>query len=154
MEITIVKGNFEHLKDCVEAVVDSEMGRVYYPTTEIAEEVLLEGFANNEVYVGQDGNFECVGFIWYAPRKMFYKLPYVRTIAVRNKFRGRGIGKKLLSLIETMAFNNYSKLFLTYSDFNERAGKLYEKLGYKEICVIPDLFKEGVAEHVMMKLRE
>ncbi len=154
MNIAIVKGGFEHLGDCVEAVVDSEMGRVYYPKAEIAEEVLSDGFAKQEIYVALNTDSECVGFVWFARDKMFYKLPYVRTIAVRKKFRGRGIGKKLLSFIETVAFKDYSKLFLTYSDFNEQAGKLYEKIGYKEICIIPDLFKEGVAEHIMMKVKD
>ena len=154
MEISIVQGNHRHLADCVEVVVHSDLGQVYYPTKESAEALLKEGMEKQEIYVALNERFECVGYIWFAPSKMFYKFPYVRQIAVRQELRGQGIGKKLLSFAEEAVFEDWPRLFLTVSDFNSHAKKLYEKVGYKEVGFVEDLFKEGVAEHVMVKLRK
>jgi ribosomal protein S18 acetylase RimI-like enzyme len=153
MDVTIVRGDHGHLEECAEALVHSELARVYYPTKEIAEASLKEGIDKQEIYVAIDEHSECVGYIWFAPSKMFYKYPYVRQIAVGQEYRGRGIRKKLLSFAEDTAFKDWPKLFLTVSDFNKRAKKLYESTGYKQVGFVPDLFTEGVAEYVMVKLR-
>ncbi|MHC4499414.1 MAG: GNAT family N-acetyltransferase [Planctomycetota bacterium] len=153
MEISIVQGNEGHLEDCVAALVDSEMARVYYPTRESAEALLKRGMEKQEIYVAVNEHSGCVGYIWFAPSKMFYKFPYVRQIAVRQEYRGQGIGKKLLSFAEEAVFKDSPRLFLTVTDFNSRAKRLYEKLGYKEVGLVEGLFKDGVAEYIMVKSR-
>ncbi len=154
MDVSIVRGDHGHLEDCVEALVHSELAKVYYPTKESAEALLKEGIEKQEIYVALDERFECVGYIWFALSKMFYKFPYVRQIAVRKEFRGQGIGKKLLSFVEEIAFKDWPKLFITVSDFNKRAKKLYQEIGFEEVGFIPDLFIDGVGEHVMVKVRK
>ena len=153
MDVSIVRGEHGHLEDCVEALVHSELAKVYYPTKEIAESLLTKGIEKQEIYVALDERFECVGYIWFALSKMFYKFPYVCQIAVRKEARGQGVGKKLLSYVEEIAFKDWPKLFITVSDFNKRAKKLYEEIGFEEVGFVPDLFKDGVAEHVMVKVR-
>jgi ribosomal protein S18 acetylase RimI-like enzyme len=44
-----------------------------------------------------------------------------------------------------------SKLFLTVSDCGYRAKKLYTSRGYREMGVIPDFHKPGIAVYIMMK---
>jgi ribosomal protein S18 acetylase RimI-like enzyme len=154
MDVSIVRGDHGHLEDCVEALVHSDLAKVYYPTKESAESLLKEGIEKQEIYVALDERFECVGYIWFAQFKMFYNFPYVRQIAVRKEFRRQGIGKKLLSFVEEIAFKDWPKLFLTVSDFNKRAKKLYQEIGFDEVGFVPDLFKDGVAEHVMVKVRK
>ncbi len=154
MDVSIVRGDHEHLEDCVEALVHSELAKVYYPTKESAESLLKKGIEKQEIYVALDERSECVGYIWFALSKMFYKYPYVRQIAVKKEFRGQGFGKKLLSFVEEIAFKDCPKLFLTVSDFNKRAKKLYQEIGFEEVGFVPDLFKDGVGEHVMVKVRE
>jgi ribosomal protein S18 acetylase RimI-like enzyme len=154
MDVSIVRGNHGHLEDCVEALVHSEMAKVYYPTRESAESLLKEGIEKQEIYVALDERFGCVGYIWFAASKMFYRFPYIGQIAVRKEFRGQGIGKKLISFVEEIAFKDWPRLFITVSDFNKRAKKLYEEIGFEEVGFVPDLFKDGVAEHVMVKVRK
>lgn len=154
MDVSIVRGDRGHLEDCVEALVHSELAKVYYPTKESAEALLKEGIEKQEIYAALDERSECVGYIWFALSKMFYKFPYVRQIAIRKEFRGQGIGKKLLSFVEEIAFKDWPKLFLTVSDFNKRAKKLYQEIGFEEVGFVPDLFRDGVAEHVMVKVRK
>lgn len=154
MDVSIVQGDRRHLEDCVEALVHSELAKVYYPTKESAEALLKEGIEKQEIYVALDERFECVGYIWFAPSKMFYRFPYVGQIAVKQEYRGQGIGKKLLSFVEEIAFKDWPKLFITVSDFNKRAKKLYQEIGFEEVGFIPNLFKDGVGEYVMVKVRK
>ena len=94
-------------------------------------------------------------FFWYAVGNgAFYKFPYVLNIAIKKDLRGKGIGKKLLSFFEDKGFERASKLFLLVSDFNVRAKKFYQDMGYQEVGLIPDLIREGVGEYIMMKSKE
>jgi len=154
VDVSIIKGRDQHLKDCVEALFDSEIGKVYFSSQERAETFLREGLTKGELFVAVDEHGSCVGYIWFSLEGAFYKFPYVLNVAVRSDSRMRGVGERLLSFFEKEGFKNSSKLFLLVSDFNLGAKQFYEQRGYKEIGVIPDLIKEGISEHIMMKSKE
>ena len=141
----------EHLVACTEALIHSDIGAAYFPTAREAETFLQQGLAKEEIFVAIDEHGNCVGYIWFTLEGAFYRFPYLLNIAVKKDLRGRGIGKKLLALFEKKGFAKASKLFLLVSDFNAGAKRLYQAIGYKEVGVIPDLIKAGVAEHIMMK---
>ncbi len=151
MRIIIVKGTMEHLAACTEALVDSEIGATYFHTAQEAEAFLQQGLTRGEVFVAIDEDGNCVGYIWFTLEGAFYRFPYLLNIAVKKELRGKGIGKKLLALFEEKGFAKASSLFLLVSDFNAGAKRLYQDIGYKEVGVIPDFIKAGVAEHIMMK---
>ena len=44
-----------------------------------------------------------------------------------------------------------TKCFLTVDDFNVRAKKLYEDLGYQCVGTLPDFYKAGITSYIMMK---
>ena len=46
-----------------------------------------------------------------------------------------------------------AKYFLTVDDFNPRAKKLYENLGYQYVGELPDFYKKGIDCYLMMKRR-
>ena len=151
LQIIIVKGTMEHLVACTETLIDSEIGAVYFPSVEKAQAFLQQGLTKEEIFVAIDEHGDCVGYIWFTLEGAFYRFPYLLNIAVKKDLRGRGIGKKLLALFEERGFAKASRLFLLVSDFNAGAKRLYQAIGYKEVGVIPDLIKQGVAEHIMMK---
>lgn len=154
MEIRIIKGSADYLGDCVEALQNSELGRKYFSEEGSARGSLEEGFNKGEIYVAIDNNNNCIGFIWFILRGIFHSFPYLHIIAVKEEFRDLGAGKKLLKFFEDICFKKYSKLFLVVADFNPDAKKLYEKVGYKEVGYIPDLYRKGITECLMMKTRE
>ncbi|MFZ5968343.1 MAG: GNAT family N-acetyltransferase [Bacillota bacterium] len=80
----------------------------------------------------------------------FHGFPYLHIIAIKEEFRNLGIGKELLDYFEKVVAQS-SKVFLVVADFNSKAKQLYEKCGYKEVGVIPNLYKSGVTEYLMMK---
>jgi len=67
------------------------------------------------------------------------------------EFRNLGIGKKLLKHFEETNSKTSLKLFLVVAEFNPKAKRLYQSIGYKEVGIVPNLYKRGVTECLMMK---
>jgi len=151
MAINIETGTLDHLQECKDVLLNSKVGEVYFPKGKMAEAFLKEGLSKGEIYVALDEQLSCVGYMWFASDRMFYRFPYLKNIVVKEENRGKGIGKKLLAFYEDAAFKSANKIFLTTSDFNKRAQKLYKEVGYKQVGIIPNLYKRGVSEYLMMK---
>jgi ribosomal protein S18 acetylase RimI-like enzyme len=154
MEISIVKGSMDYINDCEDILLNSELGIRYFSKKGSARKTLEDGFNKYEIYVALDVNHNCKGFLWFILEGAFHSFPYLHIIVVREENRRLGIGKKLLKFFEDICFIDYTKLFLVVADFNSEAKTLYERIGYIEIGVIPNLYREGITEYLMMKLRE
>lgn len=150
MNLKIVKGEKEHLKECCEILIDSEIGRVYFAEKNLTK-IINNALENGEIYAAVDDNNKCLGFIWYSLDGAFQKFPYLHVIIVEKNFREKGLGKALIKYFEEVVCKKYEKVFLMVGDFNFRAKKLYEELGYIEIGIIPGFYKEGINEYLMMK---
>jgi ribosomal protein S18 acetylase RimI-like enzyme len=146
----IVQAGYEHLNDCVLALENSELGRVYFSQEGKANKAISEGITKQEIFVALDNKGLCLGFIWYIPYGAFHGFPYLHIIAIKEEYRNLGLGKELLDYFESVIVQS-SKFFLVVADFNPKAKKLYEKCGYVEVGVIPNLYKTGVTEFLMMK---
>jgi len=153
MKITITKAHEDHLEDCKFALLNSKLGQEYFVSKERVFSALTEGIKKEEVFVAINEREECLGFIWFVLGGAFHSFPYLHIIAVKEDFRGMGVGTKLLSFFEESVFTDYSKVFLVVADFNPDAKRLYERLGYQQVGTIPDLYKQGVSEYLMMKQR-
>lgn len=151
MEITIIKGSIANMDACEESLVNSELGRKYFSKEGSARKALEEGFKREEIYIALDYSGSCVGFIWYILDGIFHSFPYLHIIAVKEGLRNQGVGQKLLQFFEDSCFKDNTKLFLVVADFNPKAKKLYERIGYMEVGSIPSLYREGITEHLMMK---
>lgn len=150
MNFKIVKGKKGNLKECCEILIDSEIGKIYFIEKNLTK-IINNALENEEIYVAVDEKNKCLGFIWYTLDGAFQKFPYLHVITIERNFRGKGIGKELINYFEDIICEKFEKIFLMVGDFNFRAKKLYEELGYKEIGMIPDFYKKGVNEHLMMK---
>lgn len=152
MIAAIREGNLRHLETCCEAVRDSELGRAYFQDEIRLQSLIQDGLVRGEIRVALAPDGEDLGFIWFSAVGMFYRFPYVRLIAVRSGARSVGVGTLLLSHVEELFRERRSgKVFLTVAEFNDRARRLYERLGYSQLALIPDLFFPGYAEHLMVK---
>lgn len=151
MDINIIKAENKHLIDCEVALLKSELGRVYFAEEDKAIKALSEGISKGEVFVAINKEGMCLGFAWAILNGAFHSFPYLHIIAVKEEFRNLGIGKKLLKYFEKVTCRTYSKLFLVVAEFNPKAKHLYQGIGYKEVGIIPNLYKTGVNECLMMK---
>ncbi|MBN1231302.1 MAG: GNAT family N-acetyltransferase [Anaerolineales bacterium] len=151
MKINITQGQLEQIQDCANALLHSDLGREYFGTEEKAFNAVKEGIGKGELYVAVTEPGKCVGFIWFILNGAFHGYPYLHIIAVKEEYRGYGIGQQLLRFFEESVFPVYSKTFLVVADFNPEAKNLYEKIGYQQVGVLPSLYKEGITEYLMMK---
>ena len=153
MKITITQAHLKHLEDCKTALLKSKLGHEYFPSAEKAHLALTDGITKEEVFVAIDEAGHCLGFIWFILAGAFHSFPYLHIIAVKEEFRGQGLGRQLLGFFEEAVFTQASKVFLVVADFNPGAKRLYERVGYRQVGEIPGLYKEGVTEYLMMKER-
>jgi len=153
MDICIKKGTLEYLNDCEEALINSELGRKYFANEGSGKKAILEGLEQETLYIALINDI-CVGFVWYLPKGAFHSFPYLHIISVKEEYRSKGIGKKLIDFFEDIVFVNARKIFLVVADFNPDAKRLYEKIGYRKVGKIPSLYRKGITESLMMKEKE
>lgn len=150
MEIIIEKGSLQHLNDCEEALLNSELGRRYFTAGGSGRRAVLEGLERGNQYVALSENV-CVGFFYFIPEGCFHSFPYLHLISVKEEYRSQGIGKKLMDYFENVVCADYSKTFLLVADFNPEAKSFYERNGYRKVGEIPGLYRKGITEYLMMK---
>jgi ribosomal protein S18 acetylase RimI-like enzyme len=102
----------------------------------------------SELFVAREGG-QHVGFLLMHPYG-FAGSPYIASIAVGEKARGKGIGSQLLTFAEKH-FAGRRFIFLCVSSFNHRARQLYYRLGYKRVGEIPNYVVEGHSELLLGK---
>lgn len=153
MDIRIEKGSLKYLSDCECALLNSELGRKYFEHEGSGKKAIIEGLEQGNLYVAISNN-KCVGFMFYIPNGIFHSFPLLHLISVKDEYRGKGIGKNLMSFLESLAFENANKIFLVVADFNPDAKHFYEKLGYRQVGEIPNLYRKGINEYLMMKEKE
>lgn len=151
-EVHIQLADVNYINSCRDILQNSDIGKVYFSDREKATKMLTYAVGQKNVYVALDENENCLGFIYYMPNGVFGSYPYLHIIAVKEEYRSNGIGKQLIKFFEDNA-SDYSstKYFLTVDDFNPRAKKLYESLGYKCVGELTDFYKKGINCFLMMK---
>lgn len=148
MEMKIIKGTHENLKDCEEILLNSDLGKYYFTVDGSARKAIEEGLESGTLYVVLLQG-ACVGFMYYMPNGAFHSFPYLHLIVVKEECRGNGIGEKFLAYFEHIADKN--KYFLVVGDFNSNAKKFYERNGYRQVGEMPGLYRENITEFLMMK---
>jgi ribosomal protein S18 acetylase RimI-like enzyme len=92
---------------------------------------------------------EIVGFVLLSMQGSF--TGYIKSIAVREDWRGRGVGTALLAFAEQRILRDSPNVFICVSSFNHRAHALYERLGYETIGELRDFIVQGYHERLMRK---
>jgi ribosomal protein S18 acetylase RimI-like enzyme len=92
---------------------------------------------------------EVVGFILLSMQGSF--TGYIKSIAAREDWRGRGVGSALLAFAEQRILRDSPNVFICVSTFNRRAHALYERLGYETVGELRDFIVQGYHERLMRK---
>lgn len=153
-----IKANKEDVGQCAKIIFDSELGQRYYPRMSILENNVLNGIENNEIFIAYSDAEKCVGIVWYQHNGIFHEFPFLHMIVVDSEVRGQGFGNKLMDFFEERVLYRGSKkvlrnkAFLLVADFNNIAKQMYKDRGYIEIGKVPNLFRKGIEETLMMKI--
>ncbi|MGH2596890.1 MAG: GNAT family N-acetyltransferase [Actinomycetota bacterium] len=92
----------------------------------------------HHILVAEDaGSGERVGHLWYGPRarQPDPEVAWLYDIMVEPELRGRGLGRRLLRLLEDeVRTSGVTRIELNVFGDNDRARRLYETVGYAEIA--------------------
>jgi ribosomal protein S18 acetylase RimI-like enzyme len=102
---------------------------------------ILEGFEKlskretDKIFVADDESHAFLGYLWIGEGSNMMtglKHGYIYDIFVKEKFRGKAIGRILLEKAESYCQERgYSRILLMVSVNNETAIRLYNKMGFK-----------------------
>lgn len=104
-----------------------------YPSEEMAQlnEKTLETVSKQ--YEGADYEFFLLKNQILKSKEAFEGEYYIDNMAVMPAFRGKGIGSKLIAHVENVAQEKgYSKVSILADEENDKAYKLYKRLGFVE----------------------
>jgi len=150
-KIQIAKKGQAH--DCLACVKNSDLWNTYFKNNPAHETALEELISKKQVYITKNKNDNCIGFMGVINKGCFGKFPYLSILAVKKRYRNKGIGEALVNKFEDIGFKKADRVFILVSDFNKQAQKFYRKLGYKKVGNIPDLFKNGISENLLVKYK-
>jgi ribosomal protein S18 acetylase RimI-like enzyme len=102
-----------------------------------------------QVFIARLDRERC-GFLILDPRGVA-GAPYLKSIAIAESARGRGLGSALIRFAEDRVRPHSRYLFMCVSSFNEGARRLYERLGYECVGELKDLALEGASEFLLCK---
>jgi ribosomal protein S18 acetylase RimI-like enzyme len=91
-----------------------------------------------------------IGYAWFIPRGAFDRSGYLRLLAVASPYHGQGIGAALLAELEDKHLAA-GGIVLLASTFNTRAHRFYERMGYRQVGLIPAYVGPGLDERVYFK---
>jgi len=94
---------------------------------------------------------EIAGLAWFATEGTFLMGGYLKLLALADQYRGKGLGRKLLDVVESRVRVRSPYLFLLASDDNEAAHRFYERLGYVQAGRFEHLVLDDVNELVYFK---
>ena len=77
--------------------------------------------------------------------------PYLELLAILPAHQDQGLGRKALRWIEEHPEWHPKNVWVTVSDFNERARAFYRRAGYCEVAALPGLVSPGRAEILLRK---
>lgn len=103
---------------------------------------------SRETYVARTEG-EVVGFVILDMRGAF--VGYIQSIALRENWRGRGLGTHLIEFAEQRILRDSPNVFICVSSFNTRARALYERLGYQVVGELRDYVVRGHSEWLLRK---
>lgn len=118
---------------------------------ELLEQWLTEYMPN--AYIAVDRNGNSAGWISISASDAHIDgLPNITLLGVKDSARGRGIGQMLISFyVDVMTQLGCEECAVVVNDWNPRARKLYDSLGFKLRKSYEDPFIGGFVNHVLVK---
>lgn len=125
----------------------------YFKKTDLLDQWLTNAIKKGEGFVAVDRNGEAVGWATICPcDPLTDNLPHLMLLAVKENFRGRGIGQMMIHFYtEVMKGLGCEECAIIVSDWNPRARKLYDSLGFKLRKSMEDPVVGGFIDHILVK---
>ena len=131
---------------CAQLMANSEPWITLRRTYDNSMKILSD--SSREVYLAIVKD-EIVGFIVLIMSGAL--VGYIQTVGVMPEWRNKGIGNRLLGFAEDRIFSKAPNVFMCVSSFNQKAQKLYKRLGYERIGELKDYIVSGHSEILLRK---
>lgn len=133
----------------IDSVVDIEKNSFAIPWTKGAFEMELKKNKLAKYFVVElDGDVAAYGGVW-----LIIDEAHITNIAVDPKYRGKGIGKKLVEgLLEELKKLNITRVTLEVRRSNLIAQRLYKKFGFLPAGVRPEYYQDNREDAIIMWL--
>lgn len=143
------------IDDIANIILEDEMGHTYYPNRSVLVSKLEDAIKQEEIFSYRLDD-QIVGIIWYMENGMFGFYSYLHIIIVREGYKSRGIGLKMMEFLQSKVEENNRKLllkkiFLLVNSDNQRAFEFYTRIGYECVCEFKQLFRKNKTEILMVK---
>ena len=136
---------------CAELMAASDpwrrLGRTLEQSYRIVQDPAREVYVAPEPSSGADARV--AGFIVVSMQGAF--VGYIQSVAVREEWRGRGLGTALIESAERRILRDTPNVFICVSSFNAGARRLYERLGYTVVGELADYIVRGHSELLLRK---
>ena len=151
--IEIVKADPAKKEDYKRIFDNSALYNHYFKKTDLLDKALTDALKAGRAYVAVDRKGEAVGYMSMSPSDaMVDGLPCLTLLGVKDTQRGRGIGQMLLAFyVGVMSQLGFKECALVVNDWNPRARKLYDSLGFKLRRSYEDKIIGGWMNHILVK---
>jgi len=152
-KIQVKKAELSQKEEYKHIFENSPLYNHYFKKSDLLDKWLSDAINAGEAYVAVDRNGEAVGYMsMKACDTIVDGLPNLTLLGVKSSSRGRGIGQLLISFYEgVMSGLGYKECAIIVNDWNPRARKLYDSLGYKLRKSFDDPVIGGWVDHVLVK---
>ena len=120
-DIHIQPADMKYIDSCVEIMLNSDFGKVYFSDYEKAANMLTYAVGHKNVYVALTENEKCLGFIYYMTNGVFGSYPYLHIVAVKEEYRSCGIGKQLIKYFEDRSLTKEFKTILLIDEWGKKS---------------------------------
>ncbi|MBR5329122.1 MAG: GNAT family N-acetyltransferase [Firmicutes bacterium] len=150
--IRFVPGNAEKIAEYISIFENSDLfDRYFKNNTEFLDSLIAPVNEGNTV-IAENMDGEAVGFMLFNMEGMYGKLPYLELLGVKEGYRDMGIGAQLIDIFFAIGQKlGHNRFFISASDFNPRAKALYHRKGFRTLCLVPELFKKGINEWLLIR---
>lgn len=152
-KIEIEKADASKIEEYKELFKNCSLYDHCFKKTDLLDQKLNEDISKGHGFVAVDRDGVTVGYATIVPSDPLADgLPLIKLLAVKPDKRGRGIGQMLLKFYEgVMAGIGYTECGLVVCDWNPRARKLFDSLGYKLRKSFDDKVVGGYVDHLLVK---
>ena len=106
------------------------------------ESFFKEGIAGGRVLIAREGD-RAVGYLIY--QVLWGNTPFLALVRVLPKYRGKGLGRQLLSVCEEkLKKDGFRALVSSSEKMNEEGNMFHTKIGFKNIGTVEMIYGEEV----------
>ena len=153
MEIKIEVAKRERLEEYYEIFEDSALADHYFRGTNLIHEWIDDfvGDDRKEIFIAYTTAGEAIGLIHFTMDGMC-GFPHCFLLGVKKQYRGMGIGQQLLNFFfKVVESTDLPNMYIMTSTFNVRAFRLYQKMGFKKVGIIPGFILKDVNEYFLIR---